>query len=100
EDDHYSKELKFIPDDEYKMLTEEFFAWEKEDGTVNMNCQLLTSTYTVPEDIDFFELLYNGFFGRNEVSQEELSKLEKMNFVPIQKLRGRTLTLFSKKQWG
>ena len=100
EDDHYSKELKFIPDDEYKMLTEEFFAWETEDGTVNMNRQLLTSTYTVPEDIDFFELLYNGFFGRNEVSQEELAKLEKNEFCPYTKAQRADVDAFLKETMG
>lgn len=69
-------ESDVLSDDEIKRFNSEFF----NGGTDNMNNMMLSSEYDRPENIDLFQLFYNGIGGvEDQVSEEEEALLAELN---------------------
>lgn len=69
-------ESDVLSDDEIKRFNSEFF----NGGTDNRNNMMLSSEYDRPENIDLFQLFYNGIGGvEDQVSEEEEALLAELN---------------------
>jgi hypothetical protein len=70
------KTSDILSEDEIKMFNSDFF----NGGSYNMNNMMLSSEYDKAENIDLFQLFYNGIDGiTDQVSEEEKALLQELN---------------------
>lgn len=89
-----------LSEKEITVFNTEFF-----NGDItNMNNMLLSSEYSQPDEINLFELFYNGVGGAfGEVSEDELSMLTELcsdaPYLDIIKSQQMKWMLFCRKKW-
>lgn len=94
-------ESNVLSDDEIKMFNAEFF----NGGTDNMNNMMLSSEYDRSENIDLFQLFYNGIGGvEDQVSEKEKALLAELNsetsFLDIVKVTMDEMNAFLEEKLG
>lgn len=90
-----------LSEEEIVLFNTEFFNGE----TKNMNNMLLSSEYDQPDEINLFELFYNGIGGEpGEVSENELSMLTVLcsdaPYLDIIKITANEMDVFLQKKMG
>lgn len=94
-------ESDVLSDDEIKRFNSEFF----NGGTDNRNNMMLSSEYDRPENIDLFQLFYNGIGGvEDQVSEEEEALLAELNseapYLDIVKVTTNEMNDFLEEKLG
>lgn len=90
-----------LSEEEIAMFNTEFF----NGGTNNMNNRLLSSEYSKPDEIDLFQLFYNGAGGElDQVSEGELSTLTELcseaPYLDIVKVTADEMDAFLQEKLG
>lgn len=90
-----------LSEEEIALFNTEFFNGE----TKNMNNMLLSSEYSQPDEINLFELFYNGVGGElDEVSENELSMLTELcsdaPYLDIVKITANEMDAFLQEKLG
>lgn len=90
-----------LSEEEIAMFNTEFF----NGGTNNMNNRLLSSEYSKPDEIDLFQLFYNGAGGAlDQVSEDELSMLTELcseaQYLDIVKVTADEMDAFLQEKLG
>lgn len=95
------KTSDILSEDEIKMFNSDFF----NGGTYNMNNMMLSSEYDQAENIDLFQLFYNGIDGiTDQVSEEEKALLQELNseasYLDIAKVTKDEMNAFLEEKLG
>lgn len=95
------KTSDILSEDEIKMFNSDFF----NGGTYNMNNMMLSSEYDKAENIDLFQLFYNGIDGiTDQVSEEEKALLQELNseasYLDIVKVTKDEMNAFLEEKLG
>lgn len=90
-----------LSESEVEVFSTEFF----NGGTDNMNNMLLSSEYSRPEEINLFELFYNGMKGAYaQISEAELAALTELcmdaPYLDIMKVTTEEMDTFLQKNMG
>lgn len=90
-----------LSEEEIALFNTEFFNGE----TKNMNNMLLSSEYSQPDEINLFQLFYNGVGGvLNEVSENELSMLTELcgdaPYLDVVKITANEMDAFLQEKMG
>ncbi|MCM1112587.1 MAG: hypothetical protein NC399_04975 [Muribaculum sp.] len=92
---------KSLSEEEIERFNTEFF----NGGTYNMNNMLLSGEYGKPEEIDLFQLFYNGIGGAaDQESEEELAQLAELDEnavnLDVMKVTAAEMDAFLKEKLG
>lgn len=95
------KTSDILSENEIKMFNSDFF----NGGTYNMNNMMLSSEYDKAENIDLFQLFYNGIDGiTDQVSEEEKALLQELNseasYLDIVKVTKDEMNAFLEEKLG
>ena len=90
-----------LSDEEIAVFNTEFF----NTGVHNMNNMLLSSEYSRPEEIDLFQLFYNGVgMGVDQVSEDEIAQLTELcseaAYLDIAKVTTEEMDAFLQEKLG
>lgn len=89
-----------LSEEEIAVFNTEFFNGD----TTNMNNMLLSGEYSQPDEINLFQLFYNGILGAsNQVSENELSMLAELCgdalYLDVIKVTADEMDAFLQEKW-